>query len=387
MKDLSRHIEYLLCNHNSVAIPGIGVFTTEDLQATYYAEECLYLPPVRSVRLSTENTDDDGKLENCLVQLHRITRNVAKKWIAEYTQDINQSLMDMGYMDMGTIGRLVMKDGQILFEVCDAGVNTPELYGLDSFHMPKLPVQVHRKQIFKDSTHVTIRLRKTTVHRIMTAAAMLIIALTVILPNYSTFHSLGGHQAQIASTESLKAFFASNPCPIATPLPKQIESIEPIEEANKNTVVCDMVPLSPAIPAKSALENTGLTSEINKNIEQENQESIEENTQMSSITPSNTSSTNTAQEEENHNVSKEEPEELVVQGYCVVMASAITNKGAEHLINKLNKEGFKNAVKHKDNGMLRVLLIGYANEQAARADMAVVRATDSLYSGSWLKHF
>ena len=60
---------------------------------------------------------------------------------------------------------------------------------------------------------------------------------------------------------------------------------------------------------------------------------------MSSITPSNTSSTNTAQEEENHNVSKEEPEELVVQGYCVVMASAITNKGAEHLINKLNKEG------------------------------------------------
>ena len=72
MKDLSRHIEYLLCNHNSVAIPGIGVFTTEDLQATYYAEECLYLPPVRSVRLSTENTDDDGKLEKRNVKLGKV---------------------------------------------------------------------------------------------------------------------------------------------------------------------------------------------------------------------------------------------------------------------------------------------------------------------------
>ena len=78
---------------------------------------------------------------------------------------------------------------------------------------------------------------------------------------------------------------------------------------------------------------------------------------------------------------------LEVKGYCVVMASAITNKGAEHLINKLNKEGFSNAVKFDDKGMLRVVLTGYESEEAARADMAIVRATDKLYSGSWLKHF
>ena len=76
-----------------------------------------------------------------------------------------------------------------------------------------------------------------------------------------------------------------------------------------------------------------------------------------------------------------------VKGYCVVMASAITHKGAEHLISKLNKEGFMNAVKYDDNGMLRVVLVGYDSEEAARADMAVVRATDKLYSGSWLKQF
>ena len=78
---------------------------------------------------------------------------------------------------------------------------------------------------------------------------------------------------------------------------------------------------------------------------------------------------------------------LEVKGYCVVMASAITHKGAEHLISKLNKEGFTNAVKYDDKGMLRVVLTGYDNEEAARADMAIVRAVDTLYSGSWLKHF
>ncbi|MBQ5774557.1 MAG: SPOR domain-containing protein, partial [Paludibacteraceae bacterium] len=54
---------------------------------------------------------------------------------------------------------------------------------------------------------------------------------------------------------------------------------------------------------------------------------------------------------------------------------------------KLNKEGFSNAVKFDDKGMLRVVLTGYESEEAARADMAIVRATDKLYSGSWLKHF
>ena len=73
-------------------------------------------------------------------------------------------------------------------------------------------------------------------------------------------------------------------------------------------------------------------------------------------------------------------------GHLIAKGADINAMMAE-LMGKLNKEGFKNAVKHKDNGMLRVLLIGYANEQAARADMAIVRATDNLYSGSWLKHF
>jgi hypothetical protein len=40
-----------------------------------------------------------------------------------------------------------------------------------------------------------------------------------------------------------------------------------------------------------------------------------------------------------------------------------------------------------NNGMLRVVLAGYSSEQEARAEIAAVRATDSLYSGSWLKFF
>lgn len=120
-------------------------------------------------------------------------------------------------------------------------------------------------------------------------------------------------------------------------------------------------------------------------IEEEGQSAI-----LSAETPAETEQTINVKEDITQDVVIEETVEtspLEVKGYCVVMASAITNKGAEHLINKLNKEGFSNAVKFDDYGMLRVVLTGYESEEAARADMAIVRATDKLYSGSWLKHF
>lgn len=367
MKDLSRHIEYLLCEQDSVAIPGIGVFVTEELPARYYPEENLYLPPVRSVRLNTADKDDDHKLEDCLVQLHRVTHNVACKWIAEYVEGINQSLMDMGIMDMGTIGRLLYVDGKITFEVCDAGVNTPELYGLDSFHIAKLPAHAHKNNNATDHTHFTIRLRRTTVHRVMTAAAMLIVALTVIVPNYGSFND-AGQQARISATEGWTNIFGNNAQPIS---PSQDQ--QPVQ-----ATVADSQSTQETSQCEDAMQDTTTAVTI----------------QAAPLAVMSVQPTAEAESEpEAQPITKSAPAEEPmtsapeVKGYCIVMASAITNKGAEHLIDKLNKEGFHNAVKYQDKGMLRVLLTGYDDEASARAHVAVVRATDKLYSGSWIKKY
>lgn len=376
MKDLSRHIEYLLCEHNSVAIPGIGVFVTEDLQARYCDEESLYLPPVRSVRLDTDNTEDDGKLENALIQLHRVTRNVAKKWIADYVEDINQSLLDMGTMDMGTMGRLVMTGNNISFEVCDAGINTPELYGFDSFHMPKLPAYAHKHKVHKDSTHFTIRLRRSTVHRAMTAAAMIIVALTIVLPNFNSFNLNDVQHTQMASSESLKTLFtAITPMQAVESEQTCVIESEPVAEqdATSELVTSEQVVISPI--ASDAVSNEDVAIDAVSN-------------EVASPQPVSHEVVAEAIEDNSQNAETDmSARSLEVKGYCVVMASAITNKGADLLIEKLNKEGFSNAVKYNDNGMLRVVLTGYAGEKECRAEIAVVRTVDKMYSGSWLKHF
>ena len=378
MKDLSRHIEYLLCEHDSVAIPSIGTFTTEELPARYYMEENTYLPPVKSVRLDINQKHDDGKLENCLIHLHRVTHNVAQKWISDYVNNINQSLVETGFMDIGTIGRLVYVNDKVSFEVCEAGVNSPEWYGLDSFQMPKLPAYAHKNQIYKDPTHFTIRLRRSTVHRVMTAAAMIIVALTVIVPNYGAFNFKSKLHAHFASAESLITLFDTHQQAIIEPASVKAESQLVVEQSsleNENQRVED----------PTLVENEPQSVAEPVTIEEESQSAI-----LSAETPAETEQTLNVKEDITQDVVIEETVEtspLEVKGYCVVMASAITNKGAEHLINKLNKEGFSNAVKFDDKGMLRVVLTGYESEEAARADMAIVRATDKLYSGSWLKHF
>ncbi len=380
VKDLSRHIEYLLCEHDSVVIPSIGAFITEELPARYYTEENIYFPPVRSVRLDTDITENDGKLENCLIQLHRVTRNVANKWIDEYIETINQSLMDMGVMDMGTIGRLVIIDNKITFEVCEAGVNTPELYGLDSFHMPKLPAYAHKKNTIKDPTHFTIRLRRTTVHRIMTAAAMIVVLLTVIIPNYTSFSK--SNNTQHASVESLISLFQANPAPIAINTNFETQNTTVIEQSTETNVEKNDGIVIPVAQDSIVVVAT-------KSSESQLQDVTEANSEITNTISPAIEATQVVTNTETENITIETPitKELQVKGYCVVMASAITHKGAEHLIEKLSKEGFDNAVKYTDKGMLRVVLTGYHNEEAARADLAIVRATDKLYSGSWIKHF
>ena len=358
VKDLSRHIEYLLCEHNSVAIPGIGLFVTEDVPARYYTEENLYIPPVRSVRLDTSKTEDDGKLERCLIQLHHITHSVAKKWIADYIENINHALIETNHMDIGTIGRFTVQDDKIIFEVCEAGVNTPELYGLDSFQMPKLPTITHKNKFNKDATHFTIRLKRTTVHRVMAAAAMLIIAFTIIMPNYGNFN-YSEFQAKFISTESITNVLTTAPEPI-------------FANTHNSSNKVDVVNI--------------ITEEPIANAETLAIEPQDVKTSETSVAIAEETVTVTVPESQNK-IQDNRTESLDVKGYCVVMASAITHSGADHLIKKLSKEGFTNAVKHIDNGMLRVVLTGYHNEESARASLAIVRATDNLYSGSWIKQF
>lgn len=349
MKDLSRHIEYLLCKHDSVVIPGLGAIETTYQPARFVAEENLYLPAVRTASLNTTRLhDDDHLLQDTLVKLHHVNARTASKWVSEYVADINQSLLETGHTDVGTIGRIVSHQGHTDFEPCIAGVDTPDLYGLDSFHFSKLPEEARRRSHHPENTHITIRIRRSVLSRVAAAVALIIVVLTLILPNYGNM-TADRKYAKVVTTETIESIFA----PVHTPTPQP-------------RVV------APTPKAKPSAEQTIQTAQANAETEDEVRAEAKIETETESETE--------AKAEAKTDVS-------APHGYCIVMASAITHNGAQLLIEKLRNEGVNNAVEYNDGKMIRVLLTGYHNEASARAQIEVVRAIDKMYSGTWLKYY
>lgn len=371
-----------------MAIAGIGTLETENLPARFVDEEKLYLPPVRTVSLNTEVTDDDHLLQDCLVQLHHITPSVAQKWIEEFVSDIRETILETGQMDLGTIGRIILIDGKLSFEACVAGVDTPSLYGLDSFHMPKLPEEARRKTIKSQDTHFTIRIKRTTVSRVAAAAAILLVVFSLLVPNYGNFN-IDKKYAKVALTETIESIFA--------PQPTQIQEVEKIakpiavttaqvKEQKREQTQPDTQTTEAKPETIVEAEKTEVEAEVKKVETKAEAKPTEIKTEAKTDTKAEAKTE--AKTETKAEVKQPEVQtETKANGYCIIMASAITHEGAQWLIKKLAKEGIAGAIEITDGKMTRVVLSGFHNEQAARARLEVVRATDPMYSGSWIKKY
>ena len=70
MKELVKHIEILLLDHDCVVVPQIGGFVTCNAPAKYVEEENLFLPPIRTVGFNERLKADDGLLVRSYVEAY-----------------------------------------------------------------------------------------------------------------------------------------------------------------------------------------------------------------------------------------------------------------------------------------------------------------------------
>lgn len=134
MVELSRHIERLLLDYDCVIVPGLGGFVTQYVPARWLEEESLFLPPYRTVGFNPKLVLNDGLLVQSYMQAYDSSYPETQALIDEAVADMKECLQQKGSYELGGIGRLVSKlDGGYEFEPCEAGVLSPELYGLYSF--------------------------------------------------------------------------------------------------------------------------------------------------------------------------------------------------------------------------------------------------------------
>lgn len=162
MIEINRHIEILLLSNDCVIVPGFGGFMAHHVDARYDGRDNMFLPPLRTVGFNPQLTMNDSLLALSYVETYDISYPEALRRIEDEVVEIRQSLENEGKFEIENIGMLFLnEDGNISFEPCEAGILTPDFYGLGGFDMlPIAQIDNSEQQNENQNVAMTVNLAK-----------------------------------------------------------------------------------------------------------------------------------------------------------------------------------------------------------------------------------
>lgn len=117
MIGIARHIEYLLLHHGRVTLPGIGTFAVDYRETRLLPDDSSFLPPVRRVEFYPDECGDDERLLRSVMRSRFIFRDEAARAIADEADAIRRAVEAGSDYRLGRLGRFVLHNGQIDFQV------------------------------------------------------------------------------------------------------------------------------------------------------------------------------------------------------------------------------------------------------------------------------
>jgi len=106
------------------------------VDARYDGRDSMFLPPLRTVGFNPQLKMNDSLLAQSYVEAYDISYPEAIDRLAKEVAEIRQCLENEGKFELNNIGTIYLnEDGNYTFEPCEAGILTPNLYGLGGFDM------------------------------------------------------------------------------------------------------------------------------------------------------------------------------------------------------------------------------------------------------------
>lgn len=368
MIDISRHIEYLLLEHDSVCVPQLGTFSIQQTESRRVAEEDLFLPPVRNVSFSSGSSQGADDFIRSLALALRVTCEQAQTACAEYVENVMQELATNSVAEVGSIGMFVRDTatGTDCFMPCQAGVTSPEFYGLDSVYQPRLPESVRQaeaaeqqavRHIQKDDKHVTIRIPRSLLY--YASAAAIIIFFSFSTP---AVYTSPGTEATVATAN---LFLPANLLPSAELSQEPIvEEAQSVSQQN-----CQTNAAAPATSNPAPVQN-----EVKANAEAVKAQATAVSAESKPAEPAVTE----VKAEEKAEVKPAKQTE-----FAVVLASAVSNANAERYVKELNGRGIKAEMRAKGS-MTRVLVPGFKSSDEAYSYARRIRMQSEEFESAWV---
>ena len=352
--ELERHIEILLLSNDCVIVPDFGGFMAHHVDAHYDEDEGLFLPPQRTLGFNPQLKINDSLLAQSYVEAYDISYPEAVLRIEDEVNELKMHLQTKGFYELSSIGTLEFNEnGNYVFTPCEAGILTPDLYGLCSFEMTPLkisaapvPETVEEEEEKKEATQI---------------------------------FNINPLERDVETTEAEAEVEAED---------EEEEDVVRIKFSwIRNAVAVAAILLAvffAAMPTGKTEMMTRTISNINSNLffgmmSKDTNTSKIEISKADIQKPTNKADTISKLEKiKTEQTVKAEP---VKKGYCIVLASQVSKRNAEMFIERLKAKGLDSAeiyVKQKAQSIRRVVCGNFQTQEEAYNELRKIHKDEEL---------
>lgn len=353
---LERHIEILLLDNDCVIVPDFGGFMAHHVDAKYDEKDALFLPPQRTIGFNPQLKMNDSLLAQSYAEAYDLSYPEALTRIESEVNELRQHLANEGSYVLNDIGTLYLnEDGNYIFEPCEAGLLTPELYGLSSFDIQPLarlvPISeaANREEkgkvisLSEDSETKRTQGTETGPHAETTLEA--VPKVQVVSIKVSLLRNLA------AACIAVVVFLL-----VSTPLGSN-DTAHHLLKSNMDTGLLTRI----------------MPKDVSKTLS------------LSAIKKKNDSQSPLHKDPE-HTAAKTDLTPQKAPYYCIVLASKVTRSNAEHYVKKLEEKGYTEARVFSRKGMNTKVIYGkYPNEHKAYNTLNRLKNEDAFSEGWVLK--
>ena len=304
-------------------IPGFGGFIAHHVDARYDENDRLWLPPYRTLGFNPQLTLNDSLLVQSYVEAYDMSYPDALRQIESEVEELKGILHTEGEYELNSIGRLYVNiEGNIEFEPCEAGILSPEEYGLSDFSFKRL----------KDAKPLieTLPAAKETTEKAEEAPIPALLDFTDDEETEKDSHAIVVKMSWVRNAVAIAAAIACFFL-LATPVANSDLGNKAMSQLQGNIIYKLMPKDSNMTPAKPIAEK-------DKKIV----------AQKPVVKPA-----------------EPKVEEQKKDIYCIVLASQVKRSNAEDYVEHLKKRGIDDARIYVNNGVLRVVCGEYENQSQA----------------------
>lgn len=379
MIELDRHIEVLLLSNDCVVVPGFGGFMAHHIDARYDQSDGSFIPPIRTLGFNPQLKINDSLLIHSYIDAYELSYPDAQQRVEREVSELCEQLDEEGFYTLNNIGTLIKNDdGNLEFAPNEAGILTPDFYGLSAFSMRPLEASATIPQPYRDEQPAaeqkedmpllaidesaddeenTINIRVSWIRNTVAVAAALLAFFLITTP--------------VSNSVTTPVAFSTIQPAIHVDSAKADSSLQQSAQADSSQqhVEADTVQNAVSIPAaadiKGAADNIKAAADDIK------------------AAADGIKAAADAKVEKTPAVSQPQAEPARQSYYVVVLASQVSMANARNFVERLHKTGYSEARIYTHNKVNRVVYGQYSNQAAAYK--AVDRLRDNIeFEEAWV---